>query len=278
LGADAWPDFGATIEAGFAMWRIIARLIVVAGIAMLQDRLLYFPERTTVADVVSHRLSGWPTPYEFRGLVAEPVGAFQGSAMVFHGNAGHVGQREYYATALTRLGLRVILAEYPGYGPREGQLGERNLVDDAEQTIVRAHQLYGAPLLLVGESLGAGVAAAAGSRQRDKIAGLTLITPWDRLVNVAAHHVAWLPVGWLLRDHYDSIAHLASFDRPILVVLAERDSIVPARFGMALYESLSAPKRLKVVSGAEHNDWIERVDKNWWREATQFLLGASAER
>jgi alpha-beta hydrolase superfamily lysophospholipase len=142
---------------------------------------------------------------------------------------------------------------------------------------VRAHQLHGAPLLLVGESLGAGVAAAAGSRQRDKIAGLMLITPWDRLANVAAHHVAWLPVGWLLRDHYDSIAHLASFDRPVLVVLAERDTIVPARFGMALYESLSAPKRLKVVSGAEHNNWIEGVDEDWWAEATQFLLGTSAE-
>jgi len=38
----------------------------------------------------------------------------------------------------------------------------------AEQTVVRAHRSYGTPLLLVGESLGAGVAAAAGSRQRDK--------------------------------------------------------------------------------------------------------------
>ena len=242
----------------------------------LQDRLLYFPEKTTVTNVVSQWLNAWPTAQEFRGLITEPPGVLRGSAIVFHGNAGHAGQRAYYATALTRLGLRVILAEYPGYGPREGKLGERNLVDDAEQTIVRALQSYGPPLLLVGESLGAGVAAAATSRRRDMIAGLMLITPWDRLVSVAAHHFAWLPVGWLLRDHYDSVAHLASFDRPIFVALAERDSIVPARFGMALYESLSAPKRLEVVSGAEHNDLIERVDQNWWREVIQFLLCASA--
>ena len=243
---------------------------------MFQDRLLYFPEKTTVANVVSQRLGAWPTAHEFRGLAAEPAGAVRGSAIVFHGNAGHAGQREYYATALTRLGLRVILAEYPGYGPRGGQLGERNLVDDAEETLVRAHQLYGPPLLLIGESLGAGVAAAAASHRRDKIAGLMLITPWDRLASVAAHHFAWLPVGWLLRDHYDSIANLASFDRPIIVALAERDGIVPARFGMALYESLSAPKRLNVVRGAGHNDWIERVNENWWRQAIQFLFDASA--
>ena len=244
---------------------------------MLQDRLLYFPEKTTVANVVSRRLCAWPTAHEFRGLIAEPAGAVRGSALVFHGNAGHAGQRENYAAALTRLGLRVILAEYPGYGPREGRLGERNLVNDAEQAIVLAHRLYGAPLLLVGESLGAGVAAEAASRQPYKVAGLMLITPWDRLLSVAAHHFSGLPLGWLLRDRYDSIAHLASFDRPILVALAERDSIVPARFGMALYESLSSPKRLEVVSGAGHNDWIERVDENWWREAVHFLLGVSTE-
>ena len=243
---------------------------------MFEVRLLYFPEKATVANVVSQRLSAWPTAHEFLGLAAEPAGAVRGSAIVYHGNAGHVGHREYYATALTRLGLRVILAEYPGYGPRGGQLGERNLVDDAEETLVRAHQLYGPPLLLIGESLGAGVAAAAASHRRDKIAGLMLITPWDRLASVAAHHFAWLPVGWLLRDQYDSIANLDSYDHPIIVALAERDSIVPARFGMALYESLLAPKRLKVVSGAEHNDWLERVDENWWREAIQFLLDASA--
>jgi len=80
------------------------------------------------------------------------------------------------------------------------------------------------------------------------------------------------PWGGCWRDHYDSIAHLASFERSILVAVAERDSIVPARFGMALYESLVARKQLKVVSGAEHNDWQERVDLDWWHEAVHFLL------
>src|ERR1039457_1686155 len=91
------------------LWRTIACLIVFAGIAMLQDRLLYFPEKTTVANLVSQRLSACPTPNEFRCLLAEPAGALRGSGIVFHGNAGHAGHHEYYATPLTRLGLRVIL-------------------------------------------------------------------------------------------------------------------------------------------------------------------------
>ena len=253
----------------------IACLILFTGIAMFQDRWLYFPDKAALGDMVSGRLHAWPTPQDFRGLVAEPAGPVRGTAIVFHGNAGHAGHREFYATALTRLGLRVILAEYPGYGPRVGAVGERNLVDDAEQAIVLAHRLHGPPLLLIGESLGAGVAAAAGARQRDKTAGLLLITPWDRLEHVAAYHYPWLPVRWLLRDRYDSAAHLAPFSRPIFVAVAARDRIVPARFGTALYEALRDPRRLAVVEAADHNDWVEHVDDAWWRKATSFLLGES---
>jgi alpha-beta hydrolase superfamily lysophospholipase len=257
---------------GLMLRLTVAYLIVFAGVAILQDRFIYFPEKAATGDVVSSVLRAWPTPEAFRGLVAEPVGSVRATVLVFHGNAGHAGHRSFYAAALTRLGLRVILAEYPGYGPRDGTLGEESLVADAQQTIGLAHRLYGAPLLLIGESLGSGVVAAAATRERDKTAGLLLITPWDRLEHVAAYHYPWLPVKWLLRDRYDSVTHLALFGRPVLVVVAERDSIVPPRFAEAVYDSLAEPRRLMVVKAAEHNDWNGRVDERWWRDAIGFLL------
>jgi hypothetical protein len=253
----------------------LAGLIALATVALFQDRLLYYPDRASVEDMLSPGLRAWPVPEDFRGLVAAPDGAVRATAIVFHGNAGHAGHRVYYAAALTRLGVRVILAEYPGYGPRDGALGEHSLVGDAEQTIELVHRTFGAPVLLIGESLGAGVAAAAGARQRDRIAGALLITPWDRLENLAAHHYPWVPVKLFLRDRYDSVAHLAQFGRPVLVAVAERDTIVPARFGSALFDALAPPKRLAVIPGAEHNDWVARVDAGWWRAAVDFVVGAS---
>ena len=187
--------------------------------------------------------------------------------IVFHGNAGHVGHRAFYTQALTPLDWRVILAEYPGYGPRAGRPGEHSFVDDASETVALAHRQYGEPLLLVGESLGAAVAAAAGKRHQERTAGLLLITPWDRLAHVASHHCPWLPVKWLLRDRYDSAARLARFDRPVVIALAGQDSIVPARFGIALHAARGGPKHLLQIDGAEHNDWPERVDASWWRMA-----------
>jgi pimeloyl-ACP methyl ester carboxylesterase len=258
---------------GTVLWIAVACLLFLAAVFMWQDRLLYFPTQATVERMATGGLRAWPSPQDFRGLVAEPTGAVRGTAIVFHGNAGHAGHRAFYAQALTPLGLRVILAEYPGYGPRAGMLGEASLVADAEQTVALAHRQYGGPLMLMGESLGAAVAAAAGAQHRDLIAGLLLITPWDRLARVGSHHYPWLPVKWMLRDDYDTRVHLAKFDRPVVVAIAERDSIVPARFGTALHAALGGPKHLMVIEASDHNDWPDRVDAAWWRAAIAFALG-----
>ena len=251
-----------------ALWIAATCLAFLALVYLWQDRLLYFPQRATVEEVVSAGLTPWPSAEQFRGLVAEPRGAVRGTVIVFHGNAGHAGHRAFYAQALVPLGFRVILAEYPGYGPRTGKPGEANFVRDASELVALAHGRYGGPLLLVGESLGAAVAAAAGARQRERTAGLVLITPWDRLAHVASHHYPWLPVNWLLRDPYDTVARLAAFDRPVVVIVAEQDGIVPARFGVALHAALGGPKHLMQIEGAGHNDWPGRVDASWWRKAT----------
>lgn len=250
----------------------IGGLALLAGLFALQDRLLYFPQRAGVDALLTPALQAWPSRDDFRGLLATPAGTPRATAIVFHGNAGHAGHRAHYVDALGRLGVRTILAEYPGYGPRDGAVGEAALVDDARRTLEAAHRQFGAPLLVIGESLGAGVAAAALAGLDTAVSGLMLITPWDRLENVASHHYPWLPVSALLRDRYDSAANLAGFRRPVLVVVAQRDTIVPAAFGHALHDGLRAPKRLVELAGSGHNDWPARVDAHWWAEAIQFLL------
>ena len=255
-----------------ALWLVVAAAAAFGAPALLQDRLLYYPQRATLAEMTQGGLEAWPSAQDLRGLLAQPAGAARATAIVFHGNAGHAGQRGHLAAALAGTGLRVILAEYPGYGPRDGALGEASLVADAADSIARARQQFGAPLLVVGESLGAGVAAAAAARQRAAVAGLMLLTPWDRLESVASFHYPWLPVKWLLRDRYDSAAHLAHFGRPVVVAVAEHDDIVPARFGEALYRTVPEPRLWLPLPGAGHNDWPGRADVAWWRQAVDFML------
>lgn len=251
-------------------------LLALGGIALFQDHLLYFPDNparpTVLAEARRDGLAPWPGADDYRGLLREPTGPARGTVVLFHGNAGHAGHRSWYADSLVRLGLRVILAEYPGYGSRPGKLGEASLVADAVRTVALARQHFAGPLLLAGESLGAGVAAAAVAQGTAAATGLLLITPWDRLENVARHHYPWLPVGLMLRDRYNSVASLAKFSGRVLVVVAESDGIVPARFGTALHAAAGPPKRLSVIPGADHNDWPNRIDAAWWSGAVAFLL------
>ena len=250
-------------------------VVIVGWLTMFQDSLLYFPDRvalSTVADEARREeMVPWPDAGAYRGLLAEPKGPARGTLVLFHGNAGHAGHRGRYVDSLSRLGVRVILAEYPGYGSREGELGEASLVPDARETVALVRRQFPGPLILAGESLGAGVAAAA-AKDAD-VDALLLITPWDTLKNVAGHHYPWLPVGWMLRDRYDSAGNLAAYRGRVAVVVAEQDSIVPAKFGRALFANLPEPKRLWTIPDAEHNDWQGHVDAAWWESVLGFLYG-----
>lgn len=259
-------------------WLATALSVVVGGLVMVgllylwQERLLYFPDIAKLDQMASAELQAWPSTKDFKGLVAEPDSAVLGTAIIFHGNAGHAGHRAFYCKMLTSLGWRVILAEYPGYGPRAGKLGEASLVADAVETVVVAHRQYGEPILLIGESLGAGVAAATAAQQIDKLVGLLLITPWDRLEQVASYHYRWLPVKWLLRDRYDSVGNLSRFAKPVVVVVAQNDQVVPARFGVNLHSTLAGPKQLVTIPDTDHNNWSLAVDATWWRSVLGFVL------
>lgn len=254
---------------------IVYGLLLIGALFMFQDSQLYFPDTPPLSTVLNEAqrdgLQPWPSATDYRGLHREPATPARATLVLFHGNAGHAGHRAPYAE-LDQLGIRVILAEYPAYGPRPGKLGEKAIVADAVQTLAVVRQQFPGPLLLAGESLGAGVAAAAFAQSPEGISGVLMITPWDRLKNVAGHHFPWLPVSLLLRDQYDSVTNLAAAKVPLAVVIAAQDTIVPAAFGEGLYEQLPQPKKVWRVPGAEHNDWMDRVDATWWRELVDFLL------
>jgi pimeloyl-ACP methyl ester carboxylesterase len=252
-------------------------LFLMALFGPLQDWLLYYPERyepEAVANLPAGTgLRPWPSPEAYRGFVAERPGATPaGTLAVFHGNAGSAAGRTYYRDRLAPLGLRVLLLEYPGYGARPGQPGEAALVDDGAESLRMILRQYGRPLYVLGESLGAAVAAGAIAGSRLRPDGLVLCTPWDDLATVARELYWFLPVKALLRDRYDSSAYLRSYDGPLAVIAAERDDLVPRAASEALFENYDGPKRLWVVPGG-HNTWLGYTGTGWWRDVFRFLRG-----
>lgn len=253
-------------------------LLAVGLLAAFQRSLLYHP---TLVDAQAVRreasrasLRVWPSRGDapWRGLVAEPTGTpARGTIAVLHGNAGSSWERAWYRDVLSPLGYRVVLLEHPGYGGRPGALSEASLVGDAARSLRLLADEFGHPLYVLGESLGAGVAAGAVRDCDAPIAGVMLVTPWDELATPAQAMLPALPVRWLLADRYDSVAALRRYQGPLAVVVAERDGVIPPASGHALYERFHGTKRRWVVRGAEHNDWMNAVDAAWWGEVLGFL-------
>ncbi|NLX19059.1 MAG: alpha/beta hydrolase [Desulfobulbus sp.] len=240
-----------------------------------QRNMLYFPDTSELSPLQARELDlrHWPSSGRFHGFVAEPnlQQGVRGTVIVFHGNGGAAFHRFFYAKALVKHHFRVLLAEYPGYGGRDGQPAEKALVQDGVTLLELAHAQFGAPLYLWGESLGCGVAAGVVRQTRVPVAGVVLFLPWDTLADVAAAHYPLLPVRWLLRDRYDNVANLRHFKGPVAVLLAGEDEIIPPRHGRHLYEKLMTNKKLWVMQGAGHNSMPMGTDQPWWQEVTDFL-------
>ena len=273
------------MKRGAIVRRALTLLVILAApllmIRMLQDSLLYYPEPMAQDDYLrtaaTSGLQAWPASGPLRGVAMPVKPDTKATVAVLHGNGGLAIHRSYYAEALAPLGIRVVLLEYPKYGPRPGRLGEAAFVADAAESMRLLRRETTGPLLLIGESLGAGVAAAVAKTAPDAIDALMLITPWDSLASVAGHHYPWLPVRVMLSDRYDSAHNLRGFDKPITLVVAERDEIIPPRFAERLAQQLGSKARRVVIPGAGHNDWVERIDQDWWRAQIPALAGDAAE-
>lgn len=257
------------------LYILIGYVALTALVFFVQRWLLYLPSSNlpSESDLQVLGLQYWPASGpDYRGLVNTRIQApVKGTVMVFHGNGGVASDRLYYTRALAPLGYRVLLMEYPGYGGRAGTLSETAFVADAKHSIALAHQSFGGPLFLWGESLGAGVVAALAADATLPVDGVALITPWDSLPSLAQRIYWFLPARWLVRDRYDNIRNLQASDKPVAVLVAERDDIIPKDHGLRLYESIKSPKKLWVFEQGGHNNWPRLPQEPWWREVMWFL-------
>jgi pimeloyl-ACP methyl ester carboxylesterase len=254
-----------------------------AGMALawaLQRRLLYFPDRSDLS--ASERraralgLEPWVVGGEFFGWRARTPGA-RGRIVVFHGNAGSALDRAYFVAAFALAAperpLDVLLAEYPGYGPRPGHPAEPALVAAARAAVLSARREGDGPLLVAGESLGSAVAAFAAAGAPEAVDGLLLVTPLASVPAVAGRHYPYLP-SVVLRDTWRTDLALPRYGGPVAFLIAGRDEVVFADLGAALYRAYPGAKRMWVDEGASHNlvDWRPALPR--WREVVEFLAQA----
>ena len=256
------------------LYAIVGYLGLCFVVFVFQRKLLYFLHQTQFSEerASNEGLYHWPSYENFRGFVSQKeLIDVRGTVIVFHGNAGTAFHRSFYAKALSRQNMRVILAEYPGYGGRDGRPSESVLVEDALETIRLAYQEFGELLFIWGESLGCGVVSNAVGQTEISVKGVVLFLPWDTLPNLAQTHYWYFPTRWLVKDKYNNIDNLKRYNGRIAVLLAKNDEVIPVKHGRTLYESITIEKKLWLFENAGHNEVPVESELRWWQEVAEFI-------
>ncbi len=265
------------------LFRSLLTLLALYGglclvVFVVQRRLQYFPDRSTEAGALKRAAASGLVPWrdargELLGWRRPGRSASTPRLLVFHGNAGNALDRIYYVRLFESLGVEVVLLEYPGYGARGGEVSEATLVAagrEAAELLARE-----GPLLLLGESLGSGVACQVAAADPGRIQGLLLVTPYARMSEVGAEAYPWLPVSWLLRDRWENVAALPNYPGPVAILIAGRDEVVGAAQGHRLAEACRGPVKVWVQPEAGHNTLSLAPRGGHWAELWAFATGRS---
>ncbi|MCC7204569.1 MAG: alpha/beta fold hydrolase, partial [Phycisphaeraceae bacterium] len=133
------------------------------------------------------KLHGWycaPEPWS-QGKPTEdrPV------ILLLHGNAGNVTHRYEWAEDLVRLPADVFMLDYRGYGKSEGSPDEAGVYLDSQAAwkfLTEDRKIAPRRIVLLGESLGGGVAVDLASRVQP--GGLVIQSSFTSIHDVARRH------------------------------------------------------------------------------------------
>lgn len=219
------------------------------GLMYAQQRdLMYFPQATRL-DAIHTDFALRRDDATLRGWRLHP--GKQDALIYFGGNAEAIqGMR----TRLSRWfpDRSIYLVAYRGYGASDGAPEESLLLADALALFDHASAQHpDGEVAVIGRSLGSGVASYVAAQR--PVSRLVLVTPFDSLAAVAGGHYPWLPVDWLLRDRYDSDRHLAGYTRPVLVIRAGNDRVVPPARTDGLVAALPRTPEVIEVRDASHD-------------------------
>jgi fermentation-respiration switch protein FrsA (DUF1100 family) len=184
-----------------------------------------------------------------------PCPGASGALLYCHGNAGNLSDRglvvRYMGPALRE---SVLIVDYPGYGRSAGtptEAGCYAAADAAYDYLTGTRRVPPEQVVLYGESLGGGVVVDLASRRPHR--GLVLVSTFTTIPDVGQRLFPWLPVRWVMRNRFDSLAKIGRCRGPVFVVHGTADGLVPVAMGRRLFEAANEPKAFFPVEGAGHN-------------------------
>ena len=180
----------------------------------------------------------------------EGRGAEQPAIIFAHGNAELIDDWTILGE-LTRLGVGVLLIEFPGFGLSTGKASRARIAEAFRagyDRLVEHPDVDPDRVVVMGRSIGGGVASDLATER--PVRALILQSTFSSLSRIAWRRFG--APGFFLSDAYDNVKAVRSFDGPVLLMHGRSDRLVP--FSHARTLARERPDAELIEWDCGHND------------------------
>jgi pimeloyl-ACP methyl ester carboxylesterase len=170
----------------------------------------------------------------------------------------------------------------PGYGTSGGTAAVRFMPEVAAASWEFVRQRHPElPTLLVGNSLGGTSALHLAARHEVSALFLRNPPPIHQLIRRRPRY-NWWNLGaarWVAAEFpasFNAVANAARCRAPALFVQSERDRLVPVSYQQEIIDAYAGPKRVFVISGADHHESLPDEQLPAYLEALEWLRAAAS--
>lgn len=202
--------------------------------------------------------------------------------LFFHGNGEIVADYDDIGPLYTKLGINFLPVDYRGYGRSGGNptiahmMGDSHVMLDFATEWLRENG-YTGPLIVMGRSLGSASALELGAGRQAEVSGMILEsafaygTPLLELLGVR------IETPDIVEEKvFAHIRKMETFRKPVLIIHAEYDHIIPFSDGRALFEACRSENKFFLeITGADHNDIFFRGLSKYMSAISDFCKSLS---
>jgi len=196
------------------------------------------------------------------------------TVVFFYGNGACLASMGDVFEGFRRLGVNVLMPEYPGYGMSGGKPGEKAFYAAADAAYDYVAQRPGTDhdrIVAAGWSMGSAVAIDLASRR--KVSSLVVVSAFTNMPAVARALVKWFPTSLIIRSRFDSLAKMPLVGCPVFIAHGTRDELVPPSMSGKLAEAAKTEVTSYKVVGGGHNDVFGVGGRPLWEAIEGFIFG-----
>lgn len=236
--------------------------LVYSGLYFFQYKLLFYPTELAPDYIFKFK---YDVPFEektisygdkesIHALLFQPANPV-GRIMYFHGNGGALDSWGYVGEELAiKYNSDVLILDYPGYGKSTAGVATSDEAifnsADAAFEIFKSSTEAKLPIVLIGRSLGSGVASYLAAK--NNVQGLILETPYISIKKMARIYVPIVP-EFIVKYELDNLKALQNLQIPVLMIHGTQDEVIPYNQAAILHKKYPKVNFVTVENG-DHNN------------------------